>query len=148
VVEGPIIAALQNMRQRRFDIAQHFSRRNSQYLKPKIRKYRVSPDVPFRQIATTVNLAVHLNCNSPLEAGEIEDVAFVRELPAESQSARSSAQLPPEEHLRKGHVAAKLASETDTTFVSAYCSMADACGVDPSTMLRMVPLPVPGRILR
>ena len=52
----------------------------------------------------------------------------------------------PQDDFRECHLPAKLTRESHARIKSSYGTMSDAPCFGPSTMLRMVPLPVPGRI--
>jgi hypothetical protein len=127
----------------------------------------VSLQVAFWVASHQVGFAVDFNRHSLLQTGEIQNKAHVRELTSEAIAAGPSSQLLPKQNFRKCHLATKLAGETHVFVRSANRSMlhtppilpgtgrwqpvrADGGvgfgAVDPSTMLRMVPLPVPGRI--
>jgi len=95
--------------------------------------------IAFRPVATIVRLAIDLDPQSDFEAGEVDYVRSNRKLAAEAKTAGPFAQLLPQQDFGQAHVLAQAASCPDRL------DRADEDKGDPSTMLRMVPLPVPGR---
>jgi hypothetical protein len=93
-----------------------------------------------------MDLAVDLYRKPPLQTGEVHDVTTEWELPAKAQTVGTLAELLPEYDFWPRQFAAQPAGDADVSIRRADGAMADAPGFGPSTMLRMVPLPVPGRI--
>jgi hypothetical protein len=106
----------------------------------------IPPNVSMGIVAHRMGFAVNLDGEPPLQAGEIQYEAQMRKLPPEAKSARPATQLLPEEHFGQCHFATKVACKFYVASSGADCSMTNSRGIGPSTMLRMVPLPVPGRI--
>jgi hypothetical protein len=97
--------------------------------------------VPGRIAAAVVGFAVDLDGEVRFQADEIEDERPGRMLPSPFEPTRSFAQLAPEQHLGERHFPPKLARLADGRAWSGQHR------ASPSTVLRTVPLPVPGRIL-
>jgi hypothetical protein len=93
-----------------------------------------------------MRFAIHLDRNSTIKAREIKDKAFEWKLSPETKSVSSAPKLLPQQHFGKRHAATQLPSERDVTTRRTDRRVPDAPAVVPSTMLRMVPLPVPERI--
>ena len=87
-----------------------------------------------------MNLAVNFDREANRETGEIQAEMAKRMLLAETQSARPGPQSAPQDHLRQ--VAALAFAASEFNGFSGRAKRGAAGG--PSTMLRMVPLPVPG----
>jgi hypothetical protein len=92
-----------------------------------------------------MRLAIKLDREATLQAGEVNYVAAARKLPSKPRAARTLPQLLPKEHLRQCKLPPKPPRETYILIRCANGAVSNAL-LDPSTMLRMVPLPVPGRI--
>jgi len=93
-----------------------------------------------------MDLAVDLYRKPPLQTGEVHDVTAGWKLPAKAQTVGTLAELPPEYHFWQRQFAAEPAGDADVSIRRADGAVANARDFGPSTMLRMVPLPVPGRI--
>jgi hypothetical protein len=145
VVEGPIPAGRQDVNHHAVEIIEHIARCNPQRLKPRVGKHAIAFDIPLRVVAHRVGLAIHLDRQSTLKAREVNDISVQGELTAEAQAIRPLAQLLPENDFGEGQLTSKLAGEADVCIGRANGTMPDASAFGPSTMLRMVPLPVPGR---
>jgi len=127
-------------------IAENITGRNPQSLESGITQPAIANIVPFRIAPHRMRLAVNFNRESALEAGKVDHVTATWKLAAKSQAVRALTQLLPQGNFRQGQLAAKLARGADVRVRRANCAVADAPRLGPSTMLRMVPLPVPGRI--
>jgi hypothetical protein len=92
-----------------------------------------------------MRLAINLDREATLQAGEVNYVAAARKLPSKPRAPWTLPQLLPKEHLRQCKLPPKPPRETYILVRRADGAMLHALS-DPSTMLRMVPLPVPGRI--
>jgi hypothetical protein len=92
-----------------------------------------------------MRFTVNLNRNPPLEAGEVDHIAGERKLSTKSQSARALPELLPQRHFGKTQLTPESTSRANILGRSTHSPVAGP-SFDPSTMLRMVPLPVPGRI--
>jgi hypothetical protein len=165
-VEGSIGATVQNVRDRSIHVLQHFNGRNSQSLISCGGEDSIPRIIPLPPITIAVIVAVDLDQQPPRQACEISDIAVDGILLAELQSVGSRAQNIPHEHFRQTHLAPECASETDIVVGCTYSPMFHSLTIlpgtgrwqpvradggvdtpfDPTTMLRMVPLPVPGRI--
>jgi hypothetical protein len=78
-------------------------------------------------------------------AVEVEDVAADRVLAPETQSIQPiSAQAIPQDYLRQAHVAPEVSCSPESRLEGAHFPSICREQAAPSTMLRMVPLPVNG----
>src|SRR3569623_732109 len=102
-------------------------------------KEGVARFVVRRSIAAIVNLAIHLDDQAGFAAVEINDIGADRVLAAELHAGPAAAEPLPEQYFRQAHLFALLAGEDRFR--------AERSWRGPSTALRAVPLPVPGRIL-
>ena len=146
MVEGPISARRENMSHHTVEIAENITDRNPQSLESGITQPAIANIVPFGIAPHRMRLAVNLDRESALEAGKVDHVTATWKLSAKPQAVRTLAQLLPQGDLGQGQLAAKLSRKTNVGVRSADGAVADAPRPGPSTMLRMVPLPVPGRI--
>jgi len=92
-------------------------------------------------LSTRVNLAIHFDRQAMLRTIEIEDVASRRVLSSEPQASGAPAQLAPQEHFGQAHGLA----ERCGSLLCFLRAMQHAARY-PSTSLRLVPLPLRGRI--
>ena len=97
---------------------------------------RVTACVALRAVASLMRLAVNLDCKSPFETGEIENDLAKRMLAAELVATRTLAQLAPDQNF--GQIAGAALALGNAESIRTG-------GEEPSTTLRAVPLPVPGR---
>jgi len=102
--------------------------------------------VPAWIVAHRVRLSIDLNRQPTLEAGKIDYVAVDGELSAKAESVWPFAELLPEDHFRQRQLATQLTSKANVGVGRTDRTMPNANAFGPSTMLCMVPLPVPGRI--
>jgi hypothetical protein len=128
-------------------IRQDLARRNSDGSKSLVRKPFVASLIMDRRKPSIMDFAVYFDGKARLETSEIEDVRSRRMLAPELEAGGALAELAPEKNFGQGHVFAELSGLADRLagagqhgFLSGRCS--------PSTILRMVPLPVPGRTFR
>ena len=82
--------------------------------------------------------AVDLHGELSFTTEEVDRVGIHRMLSPKLQSARTTAKLLPKQDFRKRHFLAQLARGVDDRALKLL--------MPPSTSLRLVPLPVPGRI--
>ena len=100
-----------------------------------------------------VRETIDLNRKSDGRAVKVEDVATCRMLASEFEAAWACAQLAPQNRLWQAHFAAQLAGELErgawaSDHRRGFRAIIRVSGITrlcPSTILRMVPLPVPGR---
>ncbi len=121
-------------------IAEHVTRSDPQHFKTVPAKQRISRRVTSWLITPTMTLSIHFDDQAPLQTGEIDRNLRHRKLPTELQSTRTCAKHLPEQDFGQTHIPPQLASAShllDRSLEDAW---------DPSTALRAVPLPVPGRI--
>jgi hypothetical protein len=93
-----------------------------------------------------MGLPIDLDQQSALETSKVRDITCKGELSAKSKALWAFAKLVPKHDLGQADLPTKLASEPDVLLRGTDSAMPDAPKVGPSTMLGMVPLPVPGRI--
>jgi hypothetical protein len=147
VVEGPTRAGGGDKEQHAFEIIEHIARRNAQRVEADTMQDAIASEITMRVVAHRVRHAIHFDQEAALKAGEIGNVAAARELAAKSKPVGALSELLPEDNLGQRHPAAEPACATDVRVGRANRAMPNARCIGPSTMLRMVPLPVPGRIL-
>jgi hypothetical protein len=94
--------------------------------------------IALRPITPRMRLAIDLNNQRSFAAVEIDNVRTNRVLAAKLQPRLSAAKLLPQHHFWEAHILAELACDID--FGPKHVPHS------PSTTLRVVPLPVPGRI--
>ena len=142
-MEGaPPSAFLGDGRHDSIQIAEHLCGRNPQCRESRLGDRSVAYGVAHRPITSLVRIGIDLDRQSGLEAGEVERERIQRKLTSESEAIRPSAKHRPQPHLRRAHLAPQL-TRAPYRF--------DPCVQDaraPSTRLRLVPLPVPGRKCR
>ena len=140
VVEGgPRAALLDDSRNDTFQIAEHLCGRNSHRREAVLRQIPVPPLIPLRPISAVVRLSVNLDCDACLKTGKIQGKRPLRALLSKLEPTRPILQRPPQQPFRGAHVLAK----PTRAFHRLDRRLEDTRA--PSTMLRMVPLPVPGR---
>jgi hypothetical protein len=139
-VEGyPLAARRDNADNHRFQIAQHLTRWNAQRMKATLSKDAVARDVSLGPVAPVMALPINFNGQPRFEAGEVQQIGRLWMLATKAKSARAFAQGLPQEHFWKLHFPARLSRSAHIMDRRAED------GWDPSTVLRTVPLPVPGR---
>ena len=148
MVEGPTSASHKDVDQRAFQISQHIASRDPQRRVSRPLQRFIADGVSRRPVARRMRLAVDLDRQSSFEASKVDDIPLERILTAEAQSFGPSAKVLPQEDFGQRHRPAKLASLLYVRGASADSAMADAPAFGPSTKFHLVPLPVPGRILR
>ena len=92
-----------------------------------------------------MRFAIDLDRDAALETGEVDYISAEWKLPPKAQAVRALTQLLPKHDFGQRESAAKPACAADVRVRSADRAVADT-PLGASTMLRMVPLPVPGRI--
>ena len=122
------------------EIREDVDRGDAENPKPGAPESNIFQGISLRLIAAIVHLTVDLDCQSRFEASEIGDISPHRVLPAEFPTTGAEAKRAPEQHFRKGHILPKRTG----AFYGLDRRMEDRRA--PSTSLRLVPLPVPGRI--
>ena len=120
-----------------FDIAQYVAGRNADRAKAESRDAAIASCVTPDFVR--VNFAIDLDSEADLETGKIKPVAIQWMLAPELEAAGPGAQHAPKNDFGKVTAAAFLASTFDRFRRGAE---------NPSTTLRVVPLPVPGRYRR
>src|SRR6185503_8513753 len=167
MVEGPICTIMENVRDYSVHVLQHFNGWNSQSLISCSGQSSIAHVVPPRSITIAVIIAVNLDQQPSRDASEIRHIAADGILLSELQSARPFAQDTPQQHFMQTHLAPERARKADVLIGRADSAVLHAspilpgtgrwqrvsadggvnvAAVGPTTMLRMVPLPVPGRI--
>jgi hypothetical protein len=126
-------------------ISEHIARSNPQRRKSDSTQSAIADVVQFRIVPHRVRFAIDLDCESAFKTNEVDDISGAGELSAKPKSVRSLPQLLPQRNFRQSQRAAKFARKPYVCIRRANCAVVDT-PLDPSTMLRMVPLPVPGRI--
>ena len=98
--------------------------------------------VALRLIPACMRFSVNLDREPRLQAGEVEPIGRLRVLSAELEAAGTLAQGLPEQHLGQEH-----AAPVDAGLFEVLDRGTEHLGQAwaPSTSLRLVPLPVPGR---
>ncbi len=122
-----------------FKVVENLCRRDPQGEETQILKISVASRIAGRAVAPLVPRAVYLDREAGRQACEVERVRALRALLAESKSFRPLAQSPPEQTLGRAQLLPELACEPHGPDRSLQHTRA------PSTGLRPVPLPVPGR---
>jgi hypothetical protein len=146
VVEGPSPTSFGNQRHCTLQVLENIPSGDPQRLEPRVRKHSIALHVTLRSIAHRMRLAVDLDHQAALQTGEIDHVTFAGKLSAKAQAGHSLPKLLPQDDFRQCHLPAKLAREVDISVGRPHCPVPNAQGLGPSTTLRVVPLPVPGRI--
>ena len=140
VVEGcPLATGVNDQSHDCLNVAQHFGRRHAQGSEAEPAYDCIPLLIPRRPVTPRMRLAIDLDRQARLQAREVETVRPKRMLSPELVPPRTLAESAPEQHLRQVAGAAFAAGAQDG---------GAGCREDPSTMLRMVPLPVPGRYER
>jgi len=121
-------------------VLEHVACRNAHNAESITFQNRVTGMIALRLITDTVPFTVDLDDQPPLKAGEVDCDLPDGKLPTKLQASGALSQNLPEQHFRQAHLAPQL---TCALYLLDRC-LEDAWA--PSTMLRMVPLPVPGRI--
>ena len=146
MVEGPIRTSGQNVTEHALEVVEHIARRNPNGLEPDMGKHGVTRCIAAWVRAHPVRLSVNLDYEPPVEAGEIGHTAVARKLTTEAMTVRALSKLLPEDDFWQRHLVTELACTSDVRVRRTDRSMSHPPRFGPSTMLRMVPLPVPGRI--
>ena len=146
MVEGPIHAGCRDHREHAFEITQDVAGWNPESVKASFPKDRITLEVALRVVAHRMCFPVHLDRQPAFETGEVGNIATARELPPKAKSARALAEMMPQYDFREGQLATQLTSKANVGVGRTDHTMPNANAFGPSTMLRMVPLPVPGRI--
>jgi hypothetical protein len=138
LVEG--LALRQNAGKRPLHIVQDVARGQTQ----RTIALRNQPFVPRlvaeRDAAAVVRFSVDFNRKACGKADEVENERSGGMLATPFMPRRSRPELPPEQHFRQRHLPPQLARGADR------CTGTPKHRASPSTVLRTVPLPVPGRI--
>jgi hypothetical protein len=121
-------------------IPQHLARRNAEHGEATLHQSCIARGVPFRAVAPLVGLAVDFYGEPRLETGKVDNEGCLWELFAEFEVTGPFAKFPPEQDFGKAHFFSQTAGVFDRLDGALEDSRA------PSTSLRLVPLPVPGRI--
>jgi hypothetical protein len=118
-----------------FQIRQHIGCWNAQHCHADFCQPGITNVVALRSIATIMGFAVYLDRQPGVAAKEIEDVGACGMLAAELDAGRALSQFAPEKALWQAHRLAQYARALDCA------SRPTQHHRNPSTMLRMVPLP-------
>ena len=146
MVEGPIHAGCRDHREHALEITQDVAGWNPESVKASFPKGSITLEVALRVVAHRMCFPVHLDRQPAFETGEVRNITAARELPPKAKSARALAEMMPQYDFREGHLAAKVPRAANVGVGRTDHTMPNANAFGPSTMLRMVPLPVPGRI--
>jgi hypothetical protein len=122
------------------EIAQYLTSRNSHHVKTLFPQKLVPSGIALGLIAATMRLSFHLDDQAMAEAGEVGGNRSNRKLRSELQSVGPSAEGLEQQHFWQAKLTPELAGAL--YLLDGYLEDAWA----PSTVLRTVPLPVPGRI--
>ena len=139
LVEG--LALIDNVRHDSTDIVKNSARRNSQRSEPLRHQPLVARFVTGCVAAPIMRLAIHFDSNLGRETDEVEHIGSRWMLTSKLEAAGAPPKLPPEQNFGKRHLASQPACCADNR------SRSRQHRASPSTMLGMVPLPVPGRML-
>jgi len=140
MVEGrPLPTGSNDPFDRATDVAENIARRNTQDSDGLARKPGVTRGIPLGSITHVVRHAIDLDHQSNLGAKEIEHIGTGRMLPSELEATGPRPQFAPQQALRQGQATTQPSCPFDRF------PRARQHRDFPSTMLRMVPLPVPGR---
>jgi hypothetical protein len=120
-------------------IIKNGTRRYPKYTTPLTRKPRIANLILGRLVAAPMRFAIHLDRQLRARAEEIQHIAPRRMLMTKLETRRSRPQGGPEQNLGQGHLLVQASCIADNL------SRPGQHFASPSTMLRMVPLPVPGR---
>ena len=143
MVEGaPTPARVYDSENDALKVVEHFRRWNAHGRETQGFDISVARRVPFGAIASIVRFAIHLDGQPCQEAGEVEGERSLGALLAKPVTAGPLLQRPPQETLRRARLPTQLACELHRPDRSLQRTRA------PSTSLRLVPLPVPGRSSR
>jgi len=127
-------------------VFEHIASGNAQNAKAFTSKHRITCRIPTRPVTEIVSFSIDFNDQATLQAGEIDGHFADWELLPELESLWPFPQYLPKQHLGEAHLAPQLAGALDLLDGSSK-----DLGIDPawapSTALRAVPLPVPGRII-
>jgi hypothetical protein len=137
-VEG--LAPSENVSDRTLKIRQNLQRRNAKGPETLRHQPFVTCLVASWNGTTIVRGSIHLDRQPRREAHEIQDERTCRMLSSELETAGALPECAPQQNLGQRHLPSQPASLADRR---AWTCQHRA---SPSTMLRMVPLPVPGRI--
>ncbi len=139
-VEGAArLADTDDLFDRRANVPKHVSRRNPQRQNAFVCKPRISNSIPLRPVTHVVGDAVDFDRQPRTGTVEIEHIGTGRMLSPKLPAAGTITQRSPQQDLGKAERPAQLASAFDRAFRAPQHRRF------PSTMLCMVPLPVPGR---
>jgi len=121
-------------------VAKNIARCNADDSEALTSEDRIASGVSLRSVTERMALAIDFNEEAGFQAREIHCHLADGKLAAELQPCGSLAEHLPQQHFRQAHLTPQL---TCALYLLDRClEVAWA----PSTMLRMVPLPVPGRI--
>ena len=123
---------------RSVQIGQHIARRHAAQAVAVLTQKPIALDVTRGSFAPIMRLAVNLDAKPRRRSVEVDNIRADRMLPAKTNPGSRPSKRSPEQHFRVAHVAAQLARD---------CHLGPQHSRrTPSTALRAVPLPVPGRI--
>jgi hypothetical protein len=130
-----------NVAENAIHVLEHVSSGNPHDAEAFTSQQRIASGVSLRLVAGTVALPVDFDNEPPLQTSKVHRHLTDRKLLSELQPFRSLSKNLPQQDFRQAHLAPQL---TCALYVPDWC-LEDAWA--PSTMLRMVPLPVSGRII-
>ena len=121
-------------------VLKHVTSGDSRHSKPLATEHRVTRDIAPRLIAEAMSFPVDFDNEASFETGEIDSHLTDRKLFPEFVTIRPFSQLLPQKNLGQAHVLpqrTRALNLLDRRVEDAWA---------PSTALRAVPLPIPGRI--
>ena len=139
VVEGQVLTFMRcrnNMNDSAIQIGQNVARRDPQRRNAMVGKHSIAPHIKSRLVTTIMRLAINFNAQPPLRTIEIKHERSGGMLTAKAQAIWPFSQFLPQYDFWQAHVAAQCPRALDCFrwFFEHY--------LNPSTMLRMVPLPM------
>jgi hypothetical protein len=140
MVEGaPLLASVNNSKDYPFKVVENLCRRDAHSKETQFAKMSVPSRIARRAIAPVVRFAVDLYRQPRRQAGEVERKPSLRALLPETKAPRPLPQRPPEEPSGRAQLLPEPACELYRLDRRLQNTRA------PSTSLRLVPLPGPGR---
>ena len=121
-------------------LIQNVGRRDAHHTNAALRQPPIPPEVVVHLLRQVVMRAIDLNRQPSLRMEEVEHIGSDRMLPSEAQPIQTSvAKAVPEDHLREAQIPAEPFRALECPSFRPHRPSGA-----PSTMLRMVPLPVNG----
>ena len=146
MVEGSTRAGRKDERDHTIEIIEYVASGNPKRFEANPGKHSVASCIALGVVAHLMSFPVDLNRETPFETSKVSNITAAGELTPETQTIGTSAQLLPKNDFRQRHRSAQLPCAANVDVRCTNGAMLRPPRFDPSTMLRMVPLPVPGRI--